>query len=132
MQNYWCQNVYITATTSERKVDTLDFFPRNSPMPQMSSTDRILMVAQAMTDALKHPHPDVHFATIGDDKISALATLAKIFTRKFKKVHAQNIQPAPQEAAAIKQPAPQSQPIITSPIKRNYRTRSQSNVRQAL
>jgi hypothetical protein len=85
-----------------------------------------------MTDAFKHLHPYFPFATIGDDKISALATLAEIFTRKFKKVDAQNIQPAPKEAAAIKQPAPQAQPTITSPIKRNYQTRSPTNVRQAL
>jgi hypothetical protein len=43
------------------------------------------MAAQDMTDALKHPHPYFLFATIGDDTISALATLAEIFTRKFKK-----------------------------------------------
>jgi hypothetical protein len=42
------------------------------------------MAAQDMTDALKHPHPNVPFATIGNDTISALATLAEIFTRKFK------------------------------------------------
>jgi hypothetical protein len=40
MQHYRCQKVYITATASERIVDTLDFFSHNSPMPQMSSTDR--------------------------------------------------------------------------------------------
>jgi hypothetical protein len=42
------------------------------------------MAAQDMTDALKHPHPYVPFATIGDDTITALATLSEIFTRKFK------------------------------------------------
>jgi hypothetical protein len=57
MQHYRCQSVYITATASERIVDTLEFFPHNSPMPQMSSTDRIMMAAQDMADALKHPHP---------------------------------------------------------------------------
>jgi hypothetical protein len=72
MNHYRCQNVYITASASERIVDTLEFFPHNSPMPQMSSTDRILMAAQDITNALKHPHPNVPFATIGDDTISAL------------------------------------------------------------
>jgi hypothetical protein len=85
MNHYMCQNVYITATASEIIVDTLEFFPHNSPMPQMSSTDRILMTAQDMTDALKHPHPDVPFATIGDDTIAVLEKLSEIFTRKFKK-----------------------------------------------
>jgi hypothetical protein len=85
------------------------------------------MAAQDMTDALKHPNPDVPFTIIGDDTISALATLAEIFTRKFKKSEAQNITPAPQKAAANKQPESQAHPIFTSPITRNYQTRSQTN-----
>jgi hypothetical protein len=85
MNHYRCQNVYIKATASERIVDILEFFLHNSPVPQMSSTDRILMAAQDMTDAFKHPHPDVPFATIGDDTIVALEKLSEIFTRKFKK-----------------------------------------------
>jgi hypothetical protein len=84
MQHYLCQNIYITATASEQIVDTLEFPPHNYPMPQISSTDRILMAAQDMTDALKHPHPDAPFAIIGYDTITALATLSEIFTRKFK------------------------------------------------
>jgi hypothetical protein len=76
--------MYITATASERIVDTLKVFPHNSPMPQMSSTDRILMTTQDMTDALKHPHHDVPFATIGEDTITALEFFSEIFTKKFK------------------------------------------------
>jgi hypothetical protein len=78
MNHYRCKNVYITASASERILDTLEFFPHNSPMPQMSSTDRILMAAQDMIHALKHPHPDVPFATIGDD-----TKLSESFTRKI-------------------------------------------------
>jgi hypothetical protein len=102
MQHYRCQNVYIKATASERIVDTLEFFPHNLPMPQMSSTDRILMAAQDMTDTLKHPHPNVPFATIGDDTISSLSTLAEIFTRKFRKPEATGSPPAPQRTAVNK------------------------------
>jgi hypothetical protein len=128
MHHYRCQNVYITATTSERIVDTLDFSPHNSPIPQMSSTDRVLMAAQDMTDALKHPHPYIPFVAIGDDTISALATLAEIFTRKFKKAEAPVIPPPPIKSAANKQPQSQVQPTLTSPLKRQYQTRSQIHV----
>jgi hypothetical protein len=38
MHHYRCQNVYISATASERIVDTLEFFPHNYQMPQLSST----------------------------------------------------------------------------------------------
>jgi hypothetical protein len=53
IHHYRCQNVYISATASERIVDTLEFFPHNYQMPQLSSTDRLLMAAKDMTDALK-------------------------------------------------------------------------------
>jgi hypothetical protein len=42
------------------------------------------MAAQDMKDALKHPHPEFPFATIGDDTITAFTTLSEIFTTKFK------------------------------------------------
>jgi hypothetical protein len=69
-------------------------------MPQIYSTDRVLMASQDMIDALKHPHPDVIFSTIGDDKISALATLAEMFTIKFKKADAPELPLTPIKAAA--------------------------------
>jgi hypothetical protein len=43
------------------------------------------MAANDMADALKHPHPDVPFNTVGEDTISALTTLAAIFKRKYNK-----------------------------------------------
>jgi hypothetical protein len=92
MHHYRCQNVYISATASERIVDTLEFFPHNYQMPQLSSTYRLLMAAKDMTDALQNPHPEVPFASVGDDTISALADLAAIFKLKLQ----QNPSPTPQ------------------------------------
>jgi hypothetical protein len=125
MHHYRCQNVYITSTASERIVETLEFFPHNSPMPQNSSTDRLLMAANDMTDALNYTHPDVPFATVGDDTITALSQLATIFKNKFQKPLAQERVQAPVKAAENKQPAALIQPILTSPIKHTYQTRSQ-------
>jgi hypothetical protein len=130
MHHYCCQNVYIAATASECIFYTLEFFPHNSPMPHMSSTDRLLMASQDMTDALKHPHPDAPFATIGYDTISALATLADIFTRKFKKADAPEIPLAPVKTAANKQPEARVHPTLTSPLKHQYQTRFQKQVSQ--
>jgi hypothetical protein len=67
MHHYRCQNLYITSTASERIVDTLEFSPHNSPMPQLCSADRLIMAANDMVDALKYPHQDVPSDTIGDD-----------------------------------------------------------------
>jgi hypothetical protein len=37
-----------------------------------------------MTDAFRNPHPDVPFASVGDDTIAALADLAAIFKLKLQ------------------------------------------------
>jgi hypothetical protein len=84
MNHYQCQNVYISATASERIVDTLEFFPHNYQIPQLSPTDRLIVAAKNMTDALKNPHPEVPFDSVGDDTISALADLAAIFKLKLR------------------------------------------------
>jgi hypothetical protein len=73
MHHCRCQNVYITTTASERIVDTLDFFPHNYQITQLSSTEILIMAAKDMTDALQNAHPEVPFARNGDDTISALA-----------------------------------------------------------
>jgi hypothetical protein len=116
MNHYRCQNVYITATASERIVNTLKFFPHNSPMPQMSSTDRVLMAAQDMTDALKHPRPDVSFATTGDDTISALEKLSEIFTRKLKKQEKPDPTPKPEKLHGIQRDVAPEASILSPPI----------------
>jgi hypothetical protein len=79
MHHYRCQNVYISATASKRIADTLDFFPHNSPMPQLSSTYGLIMAAKDTTNTLKHFHPEVPFSHVGDETITALTQLAEIF-----------------------------------------------------
>jgi hypothetical protein len=83
MHHYRCQNIYISSTASERIVDTLDFFPHNYQMPQLSSTDRLIVAVKDMTDALQNHDPEVPFAHVGDDTISALAELDTIFKLKL-------------------------------------------------
>jgi hypothetical protein len=99
MHHYRCQNVYILATASKRIVDTLKFFPRNFQMPQLSSTDRFIMAANDMSNALKNPHPVVPFSHIGDDTITALTMLAEIFKNNFQKVHIPELPTAPAKVA---------------------------------
>jgi hypothetical protein len=95
MHHYWCQNVYISTTASERIVDTLGFFPHNYQMPQLSSTDRLLMAAKDMTDSFQNPHPDFPFANVGDDTIQALADLAEIFKLKLQQAPSPATQDGP-------------------------------------
>jgi hypothetical protein len=128
MHHYRCQNFYISATASERIVDTLEFFPHNYQMPQLSSTDRLIMAANDMSNALQHPHPEVPFTHIGYDTISALTALAEIFKLKFEKNHIPIIRAPPAQVTQQICPAKSSNPILTSPVPPPHQTRSQTTI----
>jgi hypothetical protein len=127
MHHYRYQNVYIAATASERIVDTLKFPPHNFPMPQLSSTDRLIMAANEMSNVLKNPHPEVPFSHIGDDTIAALTMLAEIFKNNFQKVQNLGLPNAPAKAAERTIPAESSNPILAYPMHQRCQTRSQIN-----
>jgi hypothetical protein len=124
MLHYRCQNVYIAATASERIVDTLEFPPHTFPMPQLSSTDILIMTANDMSNALENPHPEVPFSHIGDDTIAALMKLAEIFKNKFQKVQPQGLPNVPAKAAEHTIPAKLSHPLLASPVHQQCQTRS--------
>jgi hypothetical protein len=116
IHHYRCQNVYISTTASERIVDTLELFPHNYQMPQLSSSDRLLMAAKDMTDALQNPHPDVPFASVGDDTIAALTDLAVIFKLKLQHPPCPATQPSPAKVVPRPSLVPSSTKILNSPI----------------
>jgi hypothetical protein len=128
MHHYRCQNVYISATASERIVDTLEFFPHNYQMPQLYSTDRLIMAAKDMTYALQNPHLEVPFARVQDDTILALTELSAIFKLKLR----QTPSPTPQAVppTVFQQPclAASSNPILNSPMPITQQTRSQMTI----
>jgi hypothetical protein len=126
MHHYRCQNVYISATASERIVDTREFSPKKFPMPQLSSTDRLIMAANEMSNAFKNPHPEVPFSHIEDDTIAALAKLAEIFKNKFQKVQTLGLPNASAKAADHTIPAELYHPILASPMHQRCQTRSQT------
>jgi hypothetical protein len=115
MHHYRCQNVYISTTASERIVDTLEFFPHNYQMSQLSSTDRLLIAAKDMTDALLNPHPEVPFASVGDNTISALTDLAAIFKIKLQQTPSPAPQASPPKVSPHPSLAPSSNQIFTLP-----------------
>jgi hypothetical protein len=125
MHHYRCQNVYISATASERTVGTLELFAHNYQMPQLSSTERLLMAAKDMTDALKNSHPEVPFASVGDDTISALADLAAIFKLKLQQTPSPTPQAVPPTVFQRPCLAEPSNQILNSPMPILRQTRSQ-------
>jgi hypothetical protein len=123
MHHYRCQNVYISATASEPIVDTLEFFSHNYQMPQLSSTDRLLMAAKDMTDALQNPHPEVPFASVGEDTILALADPAAIFKLKLRQTLSPEPQSVPPQVFQHQSLAASSNQILTSPMPVERQTR---------
>jgi hypothetical protein len=116
MHHYRCQNVYISATASESIVDTLEFFPHNYQMPQLSSTDRLLVEVKDMSYALQNPHPEVPFASVGDDTISALADLAEMFKLKLQQTPSPTPQAVPPPVFQRPCLAESSNQILNSPM----------------
>jgi hypothetical protein len=94
-------------------------------MPQLSSTNKLLMAANNTDDALKHPHSEVPFAQVRNDTITSLVQLATIFKNRFQKPSAPELMQAPLKAAENKQPAALAHPILTSPMQHKYQTGSQ-------
>jgi hypothetical protein len=97
-------------------------------MPQLSSTDRLIMASNDITDAITHPHRYLPFNIVGDYAITALKTLTAIFKRNYNKTPAPDLIDSPIKAAENKRPAVLIQPMLTSPIKHTYQTRSQKEV----
>jgi hypothetical protein len=128
MHHYRCQNVYISTTASERIMDTLELFPHNYQMPQLSSTDRLLMAAKNITDALQNPHPGVPFTSVGDDTIVALTDLAAIFKLKLQQATSPATQASPAKVVPRPSLAPSSTQILNSSIPIGQQTRSQTTI----
>jgi hypothetical protein len=126
MHHYRCQNVNISTTASERIVDTLELFPHNYQMPQLSSTDRLLVEAKDMTDALQNPHPEVPFASVGDDTTASLTDLAAIFKLKIQQTPPPATQAAPAKIVQRPSLTTSSAQIRNSPMPIERQTRSQT------
>jgi hypothetical protein len=128
MHHFRCQNVYISATASERIVDTLELFPHNYQIPQLSSTERLLIAAKEMMDALQNPYPEVPFASIGDDTISALAELVAIFKLKLRQTPSPTPQAVPPTIFQHPCLAKSSNQILSSPLPLSRQTRSHTTI----
>jgi hypothetical protein len=97
-------------------------------MPQLSSTDRLLMAANDTTDAFRNPHPDVPFASVGDDTIAALADLAAIFKLKLQQAPSPATKAPPPTVVQRPSLIPSSTQVSNSPMPDSRQTRSQTTI----
>jgi hypothetical protein len=128
MHHYRCQNVYIATTARELIMDTLEFFPHNYQMPKLSSTEILIMAANAMTDASQNPHPEVPFTQVGDDTMSALTALAGILKLKLQKVQTSALRASHTKVALRPCLAESSNPMLASPMPLPRQTRSHTTI----
>jgi hypothetical protein len=73
------------------------------------SSQMKLITAKDMKDAFQNHHPDVPFASVGDDTIAALADLAAIFKLKLQQA------PSPATQASTAKVVPRPSPIPHQP-----------------
>jgi hypothetical protein len=97
-------------------------------MPQLFSTDRLIMAAKDMMDALQNPHPEVLFARVRDDTISALAELASIVKLKLRQTPSPTLSAAPTMVKQRTCLAASSNPILASPMPLPRQTISQTTI----
>jgi hypothetical protein len=136
MDIIWAQQCITTAvkmsTSRLRLANVLwthsSFFPHNYQMPQLSSTDTLLMAANDMSNALQNPHPEVPFTHVGDDPISALTALAETFKLKFQKVHIPILPAPPANVTQRTCLAESSYPILAYPMPPPRQTRPQTKI----
>jgi hypothetical protein len=128
MHHYRCQNLYISSTANVRILDTIRFFPHNYQTPQLPSSDRLIMAAKGMPDALQNPHPEVPFAQIDYDTMSSLAELAAIFKLKLRRTPADTLPDAPLKVIQCPCPAESSNPLLSYPMPPPRQIRSQTTI----
>jgi hypothetical protein len=81
-----------------------------------------------MSDDLHNPHPELPFASVGDDTISTLAELAAIFKLKLQQTPSPNPQDAPPTVIPRPCLAESSNQILDSPMPLTRQTRSQTTI----
>jgi hypothetical protein len=81
-----------------------------------------------MMDAFQNPHPDVPFASVGDDTVKALADLAEIF--KLKLQQALSLATPDSPSKVVQQPSliPLPTQMSSSPMPDRRQTRSQTTI----
>ena len=77
-EHYRCHKTYIHKTIAQRISYTVEFFPKKLNMPNISSTNAAIHVAQYLVHALHNPAPASPLVTLGDAHTEALRTLAEI------------------------------------------------------
>jgi hypothetical protein len=81
MEHYRCVKCYIPASGRERDVDTLQFFPKTIPFPEVSTEDYLTQAASDILSILQRPPSNLPYLAYGDTTKNALVQIAKLLGR---------------------------------------------------
>jgi hypothetical protein len=81
MEHYGCVKCYIPKSGRERDVDTLTFFPKSVPFPQISTEDYSKQAASDIVALLQQPPTNLPFLAYGDATKNALVQIATLLGR---------------------------------------------------
>ena len=84
-KHYRCYQIYIPKTQGTRICDTVEFFPTNCKLPNVSAHDAAIYAANDLIIALTKPQPPNSFLSLGDEQIVALQKLANSFQTAITK-----------------------------------------------
>jgi hypothetical protein len=82
------------------------------------------MAAKDMTDNFQNPHPDVPFASVGDDTIAALTELAAIFKLKLQQAPS----PCNSSFASQSRPTPKPRSLLNSNLELAHAHRAANTI----
>ena len=79
LHHYQCYRVWVPRTHAERIVDTISFFPKAVPLPELTHKDAAVQATCELTHALQQPRFCGPLAQFHDDHLTSLCELSKIF-----------------------------------------------------
>ena len=74
-----CYRVWVPRTHAECIVDTISFFPKAVPLPELTHKDAAIQATRELTHALQQPRFCGPLAQFHDDHLTLLCELSKIF-----------------------------------------------------
>jgi hypothetical protein len=104
--HYRCYQVHITKTKGTRIVDTVEFPPSKTAMPQTSSKYLASIAALELYNALKKPAPADPFCQIGTAQLQALRQLSNIFLAALSPTTTQHAPPMSQDSSQFRNTSP--------------------------
>ena len=78
LHHYQCYRIWVPCTHAECIVDTISFFPKAVPLPELTHKDAAIQATHELTHTLQQPRFHGPLAQFHDDHLTSLRKLSKI------------------------------------------------------